>query len=1061
MFTTLHMSTSGNQTTLPTINGINEVDTNYLVFTEGSQIVLPAYPNSVLVTDASGTVVGVTEILLTQVPTTLRSTTFPDVTVTGTASLSKLLLTNASDQIQIQPGGIGNKLKINTSNPSGGDIVVSFADPGALDRTLLYTDMQQDADLGDLVCASFSTTGTFTATNLTATGVVTAGSVSAGSVTSSGAISGASLSSTGSITGVSMTASGAISGASVSSSGALTAGTATISGAMNAASATVSGAVSAGSLSAGTVTSTGSVTAVSVTASGAVSAGSVASTGAITAPTLTTTGAVTAGSFSTTGGISAASLTTTGDISANDVTASGTVTAADAVITGTVTIGNLATGNITSTGTITAQDFVAIDDVSVGGTLTAVDIVASGDLGVNDVTATGTVSAASLSSSGAISGATLTTTGAISGANLTVSGVASSGSVTTGSVTATSVAASGAITAASLTTTGTVSAASVSATGAITAATMTATGDIAGDDIQASGQLRSSLLSSQLALRYGSGTDLTLTCPTLAAARTYTLEDAGADTAIITSHGSQTVNGNKTFLGLVGIGTSPSVQALRVGGEAIFSALPFITGSQALVCNFNCSVANSYSPNTDATDASRIVQFLNAETSGTANRFSGASFHLTGSGTPDRVIVDLKAIRETASQPNGALVITGRNNTTGSFVFRDYAYFGWSKAYISPGAGLPITIGSQTAPTGGYYIALGTAGGNTDGHTEVNGNAIVRGTLTAVGATSTAALSCTSLTDTGNATIDGTLGVTGATTLAGVSCTSLTDSGNATVGGTLTVTGTISLAAASCSSLTVSGNASVGGDLTVTGAGSSMQKLQINDDLTVVDHIACTSLGCSTITTSSDVTVGDDLTVTGDTGVGGFLGVSGPTYLQAASCTNLTASGDVDVAGILFQRFSGSTNLGQEVALYDGNVISATGRYLHIQQYSNTSFGFIDLFSYDLDIALVCEYGVSSFGARYISTKFLLAHWYHSGIHTARRQASSTVPNTTDDGSPPFTAPVAWSLVEGYLASPQSIYTSIDLGLSAGYTYQIRVHIRGIGDPSIFGNISLFFYPTA
>ena len=256
---------------------------------------------------------------------------------------------------------------------------------------------------------------------------------------------------------------------------------------------------------------------------------------------------------------------------------------------------------------------------------------------------------------------------------------------------------------------------------------------------------------------------------------------------------------------------------------------------------------------------------------------------------------------------------------------------------------------------------------------------------------------------------------------------------------------------------------SVGGDLTVTGAGSSMQKLQINDDLTVVDHIACTSLGCSTITTSSDVTVGDDLTVTGDAGVGGTLGVTGTSTLQATSCTTLTASSSVDVAGILYQRFAFSTNLGQSVALFDGNVNFATGNFLHIEQYANAAFAGVDLFSYDIDIAIVSEYNAGfGFGQRYISTKFLLAHWYSAaGNHLCKRQASSSVPNTTDDGSPPFGGSVSWSGAEGYSASPQKIYTSINLGLVSGYAYDIRVHIRGIGDPSTFGNISLFFYSTA
>lgn len=90
----------------PTINGITEVDADVLVITDGGTLSYPDYPNTVLVVQADGTVVGVSEIDADQVPTTLRSTTFPSLvvvgaltaasetvgslTVTGTATISTL-----------------------------------------------------------------------------------------------------------------------------------------------------------------------------------------------------------------------------------------------------------------------------------------------------------------------------------------------------------------------------------------------------------------------------------------------------------------------------------------------------------------------------------------------------------------------------------------------------------------------------------------------------------------------------------------------------------------------------------------------------------------------------------------------------------------------------------------------------------------------------------------------------------------------------------------------------------------------------------------------------------
>ena len=67
----------------PTINGITEVDADVLVISDGGTISYPDYPNTVLVVQADGTVVGVSEIADTQVPTTLRATTFPSLVVVG------------------------------------------------------------------------------------------------------------------------------------------------------------------------------------------------------------------------------------------------------------------------------------------------------------------------------------------------------------------------------------------------------------------------------------------------------------------------------------------------------------------------------------------------------------------------------------------------------------------------------------------------------------------------------------------------------------------------------------------------------------------------------------------------------------------------------------------------------------------------------------------------------------------------------------------------------------------------------------------------------------------
>ncbi len=91
-----------------------------------------------------------------------------------------------------------------------------------------------------------------------------------------------------------------------------------------------------------------------------------------------------------------------------------------------------------------------------------------------------------------------------------------------------------------------------------------------------------------------------------------------------------------------------------------------------------------------------------------------------------------------------------------------------------------------------------------------SGNTTVGGTLGVTGATTLAAVTCTTLTTSGNVTVGGTLSVTGAVTFAAVSCASLAVSGNATVGGTLGVTGATTAANITCTNLTCTGNTTLG-----------------------------------------------------------------------------------------------------------------------------------------------------------------------------------------------------------------------------------------------------------
>ena len=680
----------------PTINGITEVDADVLVITEGGALSYPDYPNTVLVVQSDGTVVGVSEIDQTQVPTTLRSTTFPSLvvvggvaaasatvgtlTVTGTASIGTVSTTSLALSGTLSVAGATTLAACSVSSLTcsgaatfngfttvNNDLLITH-DVGALGGYFqaVYAD--------DFTAGNNSSLAITSVTTFTATGPATMAAITCTSLTTSGQI---------------------FSNYAASSQMVFTPGTAA-----------------------------STFIRVEGPAGGVNRRITFADPGTADREVLYTNKAqpATLGSTIFSGGAVQVQIPGDGTASATQELWFGQDSTGETqwrLLGANSTFGSnwrirQRLGGVSTDRVIVQASGTSIwSNLGVGKAPTANALDVLGATLLQGLTCT------------TLSCTTLTTSGdGVIGGNLTVTGSVTLAAVTMGSLNCTGNAIVGG-------TLGVTGAATLAAT---TVASLTCTG--------------AATVGTTLGVT-GASTLAALSCSTFTASST------------------ASVTGNTTLSANVGIGSAPnaSYRLYVTGNPTNLTRSAIVPSSSVRVLNVADSNTVAWSANSDPTDSGRIMQVYNGSTSTSAGIQAVQSFHIIGSGTANRVLSDLKMIRETAGQGNGAFVLTGRDSNTGSIVMRDYAYLGWSKAYISPGSGNPVTLASQTAPTAGYYVAMGTAGGTTDGHTEVNGNLLVRGTATVSGAITLAAVTCSSLTCSGNATVGGTLGVTGVATL--------------------------------------------------------------------------------------------------------------------------------------------------------------------------------------------------------------------------------------------------------------------------------------------------------
>jgi len=174
----------------------------------------------------------------------------------------------------------------------------------------------------------------------------------------------------------------------------------------------------------------------------------------------------------------------------------------------------------------------------------------------------------------------------------------------------------------------------------------------------------------------------------------------------------------------------------------------------------------------------------------------------------------------------------------------------------------------------------------------VTGLCAIGETLGVTGASTLAAVACTTLAASSNATVGGTLGVTGTSTMAAINASgTVAAAGAMTVGTTLGVTGATTLAAASSTALTASTS------LTVTGA--SIVGLHEHVTLDIPSLVGTTVYGLPSPVAGTITKIQTRLKgalTTGDATITGKIGASAITNGVVTITQAASAAGDIDVA---------------------------------------------------------------------------------------------------------------------------------------------------------------------
>lgn len=179
-------------------------------------------------------------------------------------------------------------------------------------------------------------------------------------------------------------------------------------------------------------------------------------------------------------------------------------------------------------------------------------------------------------------------------------------------------------------------------------------------------------------------------------------------------------------------------------------------------------------------------------------------------------------------------------------------------------------------------------------------------------------------------------------------------------------------------------------------------------------------------------------------------------YNTTASITSAYTS--ITTAGQIYDLCGGSANETKRGA-FSHYTLTSSASYLRIYiTEGSTAFTSGAAIVMHVNIGLGSNYGPSPawhFGSRAIDFRVSLYPWQDpiGGAWSAFYQPTSSTPNTTDDGSPPFTGSAAYgTATTGTSSGYRWVSLSVNLGLTSGSTYTCRCSVEVTGER---GTVSL------